>query len=202
MKKIVGAVSAALLVLALHAPAQGLDLRVGGNLNWGTANDFGIGPRIEVDLKEYFPGLRLAGDYHRFFDSQVYSDVDGRVVEANSWDVGVHVLYDVARVSVAEGATIYAGIGVMYAKRNYDHWLGAAAEDISDDELRNRYSKLQALEADYDGASGVSVPLTVGSTFTTGWTVIPYVEARYTIGIVDELLLAAGILFSTGSGTE
>lgn len=202
MKKAVGFFSAATLVLALHAPSQALDLRLGGNVNFGTANDFGVGPRVELDLGSAVPGLRLAGDYHKFFDSRVYNDVDGLAVESNSWDAGFHVLYDVATVAIAEGATIYAGAGLTYAERTYDHWLRTSAETISDGELRNRYGKLQKLEEKYARGSGMNVALTVGSAFNTGWTVIPYVEARYTIGAVDELLLAAGLLFSTGSGTR
>ena len=64
------------------------------------------------------------------------------------------------------------------------------------------HGKLQRLEDKYRSDSGASFALTVGSTFNTGWTVIPFVEARYTIGVVDELTLAAGILFSTGLGAE
>jgi len=200
MKKVIGVVSAALLVLAFHAPAQALDLRVGASVNYGTSNDFGVGPRVELDFGDYVPGLRLAGDYHKFFDSHVYNDVDGLAVESNSWDAGFHVLYDFTTLAIAEGATLYVGAGMLYAKRHYDHWLQPAAEEITDGEIRNRYGKLQKLQEQYTSDSGVSFALTVGSTFSTGWTVIPFVEARYTIGIVDELMIAAGILFSTGSG--
>jgi hypothetical protein len=202
MKNVIGTISVALLVLALQAPAQAVDLRIGGNVNFGTANDFGIGPRIELDLDDYVPGLRLAGDYHKFFDSHVYDDFDGLAVEANAWDAGFHVLYEFATLDIAEGAAVYAGAGVLYAKRNYDHWLKAAPEEITDAELRNRYGKLQRLEDKYRSDSGASFALTVGSTFNTGWTVIPFVEARYTIGVVDELMLSAGILFSTGSAAK
>jgi hypothetical protein len=202
MKKVIGVFSAAALVLALHAPAQGLDLRAGVNANFGTTNDFGVGPRVELDFGEYAPGLRIAGDYHKFFDSEVYNDVDGLVVESSSWDAGFHILYDFATVPIAEGATLYAGAGVIYAKRNYDHWLKRSAEEIPDSELRNRYDKLLTLQEKYKDDSGASLALTVGSTFNTGWTVIPFVEARYTIGVVDELMLALGILFSTGSGAK
>lgn len=202
MKNVIGGIGAALLVLALHAPAQGLDLRVGANVNYGTANDFGIGPRVELDFGDYVPGLRLAGDYHKFFDSHVYGDIDGLAVESNAWDAGFHVLYEFATLPIGEGAGLYAGAGVLYAKRDYDHWLKPATADITDGELRNRYGKLKSLEEKYKGDSGASFALTVGSTFATGWTVIPFVEARYTIGVVDELLIAAGILFSTSGGAQ
>lgn len=202
MKKAIGAVGAALLVLALHAPARALEVRVGATANFGTANDFGVGPRVELGLGDYVPGLRLAGDYHKFFDSNVYDDVDGLAVESHAWDAGFHVLYDFMTVDIAEGANIYAGAGLLYAKRTYDHWLPPAAEDLTDAELRNRYGKLQTLEQKYNSDSGTSLALTVGSTFNTGWTVIPFVEARYTIGIVDELTVAVGILFSTGATAQ
>jgi len=193
MKKVMGVIGAAMLVLAFHAPAQGLDLRAGGNVNFGTANDFGVGPRVELDIGEALPGLRLAVDYHKFFDSSVYSDINGLAVESKSWDVGFHILYDVATVPLAEGATIYVGAGLLYVKRSYDHWLKSSEAYISDGDLKK-------LEADYQSNSGMSGALLVGSTFNTGWTVIPYVEARYTIGVIDELMLSAGILFSTGGG--
>jgi hypothetical protein len=200
MKKMMGFVSAALVGLALAAPAQAVDLRFGANVNYGTSNNFGLGPRIELGVEEFVPGLRLAADYHKFFDHNVYSDVDGLAVESSAWDLGFQVLYDVTTVAVAEGATIYAGGGITYAKRSYDHWLKASSptDVFPDSELRNRYNKLLKLEDQYKDDSGIGVALIVGSTFNTGWTVIPYVEARYTIGTVDELLLAAGILFSTG----
>jgi hypothetical protein len=204
MKKAIGVISAAVLVLALQAQvqAQGLDLRVGATANLGTSNDFGVGPRVELDLDDYVPGLRLAADYHKYFDSQVYSDVDGLAVESSSWDAGFHILYDIATIAIAEGATLYAGAGVLYAKRHYDHWLKPALEELPADEVVNRYGKLQKLQDQYLSDSGASVALTVGSTFNTGWTVIPFVEARYTIGVVDELMVAAGILFSTGLGSD
>ena len=202
MKKVIGVLSAAALVLTLQAPARAIDVRIGANANYGTENKFGVGPRVELDFGEYAPGLRIAGDLHKFFDSEVYNDVDGLVVESNSYDYGVHILYDFATVPIAEGANLYAGAGVIYAKRNYDHWLKRSAEDISDSDLRNRYDKLPTLQEKYQDDSGASLALTVGSTFNTGWTVIPFVEARYTIGVVDELMVALGILFSTGSGAK
>ena len=202
MKKMLGFISAAMLVLALHTPALAVDLRIGGNINYGTSNNVGIGPRLELEIGDIIPGLRLAADYHKFFDSHVYSDVDGLAVESSSWDAGFHILYDVTKVAIAEGANIYAGAGVMYAKRSYDHWLKTSTDAISDSELRNRYGKLQKLDEQYQSDKGMSVALTVGSTFNTGWTVLPYVEARYTIGVVDELLLSLGILFSTGGGAR
>jgi hypothetical protein len=200
MKNLTGFTGAALLVLALTAPAHALDLRIGANANFGTSNDFGVGPRVELALGDLVPGLRVAADYHKFFDANVYSDVDGLVVESSAWDAGLHVYYDLATLPVAEGATIYAGGGVVYAKRSYDHWLKSADSAITDGDLRNRYDKLPTLQERYASNSGASLALTVGSTFNTGWTVIPYVEATYTIGVVDELLLAVGILFSTGLG--
>lgn len=196
MKKVLGVISAALLALAITAPAQALDLRVGGNVNFGTDNDFGVGPRIELEINDYVPGLRLVADYHRFFKSNVYSDISGLAVESSSWDVGFHVLYDVATVPVGEGATIYVGAGMLYAERSYDHWLKASEGYVTDVDLG------QKLMNDYKSASGVSGALIVGSTFNTGWTVIPYVEARYTIGVIDELMLSAGLLFSTGGGGQ
>ena len=202
MKKVIGVFSAAVLVLALRAPAQGLDLRVGANANYGTTNAFGVGPRLELDFADYAPGLRLAWDYHYYFDNGVYSDIDGLVVESRTWDTGLHVVYDVATVPVAEGATLYAGAGVLYAKRNYDHWLKRSAAEIPDSELRNRHDKLLTLQEKYKDDAGASFALSFGSTFATGWTVLPFVEARYSFGVVDELLLAAGILFSTGSGAR
>lgn len=201
MKKLIGTVSAALLFLVTCTPALASDLRIGATANFGTANDFGVGPRIEFGLEEYVPGLRLAADVHRFFDSRVYNDIDKFTVESNSWDGGFHVLYDLATLSIAEGATLYAGAGVLYAKRNYEH-LQPSPEGISADELQRRVIKLQELKKKYEGDSGASFALSVGSTFNTGWTVIPFVEARYSIGVIDELSLAAGLLFSTGSGTR
>ena len=200
MKKLIGVVGAAVLVVTLHAPARALDLRLGANANYGTTNDFGVGPRVELDFGDAAPGLRLAGDFHQYFDTNVYNDVDGLVVESSCWDAGFHVVYDISTVPVGLGATLYAGAGAVYAKRSYDHWLKRSAEEITDSELRNRYDKLQTLQEKYKDDSGVSFALTVGSTFATGWTVIPFVEARYTVGVVDEFMLAAGILFSTGTG--
>ncbi len=202
MKRVVGVIGAAMLVLSLHAPARGIELRVGATANYGTSNNFGVGPRLELDLGEYVPGLRLAGDYHKFFDSHIYSDLDKLAVESTAWDAGFHVLYDLTTVAIADGATLYAGAGVLYADRKYDHWIGAAAETITADDLFTRYGKLQKLQDKYKSDSGTSFALTVGSTFNTGWTVIPFVEARYTIGVVDEFMLAAGVLFSTGAGAK
>ncbi|MHB8835308.1 MAG: hypothetical protein ACYC9Y_06335 [Candidatus Methylomirabilia bacterium] len=201
MKKMIGVIGAAVLVLALQAPAHGLDLRVGANVNYGTANDFGLGPRVELDFNDYVPGLRLAGDYHKFFASRVYNDIDELSVKSNSWDVGLHVVYDFTTVAIAEGATLYAGAGVLYAKRSYDY-LQASTADLTAAELLNRAEKLKRLQEKYQGDSGASLALTVGSTFNTGWTVVPFVEARYTIGVVDELMVAAGLLFSTGLGAR
>ena len=198
MKKVIGVISAALVVLALHAPAQAIDLRIGGNLNYGTSSDVGIGPRIELGLEDYVPGLRLAADYHKFFDSEAYGDINGLTVDASSWDLGLHILYDFTTLAIAVGATLYAGAGLLYADRTYDHSLKptngvASAED---------YDSFNQLQEKYQSDSGASLALTVGSTFNTGWTVVPFVEARYTIGVVDELMLAVGILFSTGMGAK
>lgn len=195
MKKVLGVISAAMLVLAFHTPAQGVDLRVGGNVNFGTANDFGVGPRVELDINDYVPGLRLAADYHKFFDANVYGDINGLTAESSSWDVGFHALYDVATLPIGEGATIYVGGGLLYAERSYDIWVKSYNAYVSDGEVRG-------LEEKYKSATGVSGALIVGSTFNTGWTVIPYVEARYTIGVIDELMLSAGLLFSTGGGAR
>lgn len=202
MKKVIGVIGAAALVLALQAPAHGLDLRVGANVNYGTANDFGLGPRVELDFNDYVPGLRLAGDYHKFFASRVYNDIDELSVKSSSWDVGLHVVYDFTTVAIAEGATLYAGAGVLYAKRSYDYSVQVATADLTAAELLNRDDKLKRLKEKYQGDSGAGLALTVGSTFNTGWTVVPFVEARYTFGVVDELMVAAGLLFSTGLGAE
>jgi hypothetical protein len=201
MKKVVGVIGAAMMVLSLHTPAQGFDLRVGASANFGTANNFGVGPRVEFGLGDYVPGLRLAADYHRFFDSQVYDDVDGLTVESSAWDAGFHVLYDVTTIAIADGATLYAGAGVLYAKRHYDHWQ-PTTEGLTAAEVSSRAGNLQKLEDKYKSDLGASLALSVGSTFNTGWTVVPFVEARYTIGVVDELMLAAGLLFSTGGGAQ
>jgi len=201
IKKLIGGVSAAVLVLALQTPAQGFDVLVGANANFGSSNNFGVGPRVELGLGDYVPGLRLAADYHKFFDSQVYNDIDDLTVKSNSWDAGFHVLYDITTVDIGEGATLYAGAGVLFAKRHYDHWQ-PTAEGLTADELLIRSGKLQKLENKYNSDSGASLALSVGSTFNTGWTVIPFVEVRYTIGVVDELMAAAGLLFSTGAGTQ
>jgi len=198
MKKVIGVVSAALVVLALHAPAQALDMRFGASANYGISNDFGVGPRLEVDLTEYVPGLRIAADVHRFFDSRVYSDIDGLSVVSSSWDTGLHVTYDFATVPILQGATLYGGLGIIYAERTYDHWLKNTGGSISDSELRARYDKLETLQGKYESGTGVGVALSLGSTFNTGWTVLPFVEGRYTIGVIDEFMLAAGIMFTTG----
>lgn len=202
MRRVIGVIGAAVLVLAFRTPAQGVDARLGANVNFGTANDFGIGPRVELDFNDYVPGLRLAGDYHKFFDSSVYNDIDELSVKSKSWDVGLHVIYDFTTVPIAEGATLYAGAGVLYAKRDYDYSFQAAAADLTDAEKLSRADKLQRLQEKYQGDSGASLALTVGSAFNTGWTVIPFVEARYTIGVVDELMVTAGLLFSTGGGSK
>ncbi len=202
MKKAIGAIGAAVLLLAFNAQAQGLDLRIGATANLGTSNNFGVGPRVEIDLDDYVPGLRVAADYHKFFDSSVYDDVDGLAVESRAWDAGLHVLYEFTTIAVGQGANLYAGAGLLFAKRTYDHGLQPADEDVTAAALLSRYNKLQTLQEKYQSDSGVSFALSVGSTFNTGWTVIPFVEARYTIGIVDELMVAAGIMFSTGLGAE
>lgn len=196
MKKIAGVFSAAVLVLTLHAPARGVDLSFGANVNLCTENNFGLGPRVEVGLGEYVPGLRLAADYHKFFESEVYSDIEGRVVKANAWDLGIHVIYDFAKIDVLEGATLYVGAGLLHAERRYDHWQELTTDGVAADE------SFQKLQEKYESDSGTSFALTVGSTFNTGWTVHPFVEARYTIGVVDELMVAAGLLFSTGLGSK
>jgi hypothetical protein len=201
MNKLIGTVSAAVLVLALQTPAQGFELRVGANANFGTTNDFGVGPRVELGLGDYVPGLRLAADYHKFFDSSAYGDIDGLTVESNSWDVGFHALYDVTTIGVGEGATLYAGAGLLYAKRHYDHWQPSTT-DLTAAERESRSAKLDKLRSKYKSDSGASLALSVGSTFNTGWTVIPFVEARYTIGVVDELMVTAGLFFSTDLGAK
>jgi len=190
------------LVLALRAPAQGVDLRVGATANYGTTNEFGVGPRLELGFAPYLPQLRLVWDFHQYFNSTVYNDVDGLVVESSSWDAGFHVVYDIVTFPVGQGVTLYGGAGGMYTDRNYDHWLKRSDEEISDSDLRNRYDKLQTLEDKYQDDSGASFALTLGTTFATGWTVIPFLEARYTFGVVDEFMMAGGILFSTGTGAE
>lgn len=198
MKRLVGIVSAAVLVLVVQTPARGFDLRAGANANFGTTNDFGVGPRVEFVPGDYLPGLRFAADYHFFFDSRTYKDVDGLTVDSHSWDAGFHVLYDLTTLAIAEGATLYAGAGMLYAKRHYKY-RQPSAEGITADELLHHSENLNKLKEKYQSASGASIALTVGSTFDTGWTVIPFVEARYTFGVVDELMLAVGILFSTDS---
>lgn len=205
MKKLVGFIGAAVLVLACHAPARALDLRVGANANYGTSDKFGLGPRAELDLGEYVPGLRLVGDYHKFFESGVYDsrvsdDLDGITVKSSSWDAGFHVTYDFSKVGIGEGASLYAGAGILYVRRQYDHWLQLpAGGGPVDEQTAAKYAELQNK---YSDDKGIGWALTVGSTFSTGWTVLPFVEARYTNGVVDEIMLALGLLFTTGPSSK
>ncbi len=164
--------------LAGAGSLQGQQVRVGGQVSLAEDTDFGIGPRVEVDLGRALPGLNLVGSFDFFFPdnfsfgNRISSDVD-------YWEINANGTYGFAFPSLP-GFEPYFGGGLNISRVAVE---GRDSGGPFDD------SKTQG-----------GLNLLVGADFPLPG-ITPFVELRLElkgddpVGIGDQFIVTGGLLF-------
>ena len=159
-----------LVGFGLFAGASGLEaqgVRVGGQLSFADDADFGIGPRIAVELGRVVPGLWLIGSFDYFFPDEGFS---ADVGDTDYWELNGNVAYQIDIPSAPQIAPYFGGgINVAHVSFTAD---GETEAEFSDTELG-----LNLL-------AGLDFPL-------QGFT--PFVEIRLEIEGGEQLVFAGGV---------
>lgn len=101
---------AALSLLALAGGAAEAQIRFGGQLNVADDTDFGLGPRVGVNLQELGPRFQILGTWDIYFP-----DAEG----LDYWELNGNVVY---RFELPETDAVvpYGGAGVNIARFDFD----------------------------------------------------------------------------------
>ena len=179
MRKLIGS---AVLVAALAAapvlaaaqrrpaarPAAGPAQRTsfGGQLDWGSDTDFGIGARVVFGLHSLFPTTPLDGivSFDYFFPSKPVG-----TTSLTYWEINGNVAYRIPHVRGSLAPYVGGGLNIAHASAT------AGTVTVSDTK------------------AGLNV--LGGTTFKVKGTVIPFAEARGEIGGGKTFILTGGIRF-------
>lgn len=115
--------SVVLLVAAcLTADPADAQIRFGGQLNAADDTDFGLGPRVALDLQELDSNLQVIGTWDFYFpDTDSGTDLD-------FWELNGNVVY---RLALPETDVVvpYGGGGINIARREFEGPTGAESDD-------------------------------------------------------------------------
>jgi opacity protein-like surface antigen len=108
-----GAMAVAMALPAGSLHGQGISLGVQGSV--ADEADFGIGPRIMLDLGPFDAGLRVVGSFEIFFPDDLELDDGGMLVPASIdyWEANLNLLYTLGLPLVP--ITPYVGGGLNFA---------------------------------------------------------------------------------------
>ncbi|MDX1577916.1 MAG: hypothetical protein R3266_05505 [Gemmatimonadota bacterium] len=145
------------------------DVRVGGQVSFADDADFGIGPRLAIELPGVSEGLWLVGTFDYFFPDEGFL---GDGTDVDYWELNGNAIYTI-RLPDAPNVEPYIGAGINIAR--FSSQVETEPEvDVSDTNVG-----LNIL-------GGLDFPL-------QGFT--PFVEARIEIDGGEQFVVTGGILF-------
>ena len=189
MKRLTGVLGAAVLVLALHAPAQAAGSAGRRQREFRDVERFRrrAAPRARLRRSTF----RGCGWPRTTTSSSAPASTATSTGSPSSRTPGTPASTSSTtwrRSPSPRGRRSTSAAACSTRSAATSHSLQPALEEITAGGARQPLRQPAAARATSTSSDkGVSVALSVGSTFNTGWTVIPFVEARYTIGVVDEL---------------
>jgi opacity protein-like surface antigen len=141
-------------------------LSPGVQASWASDSDFSLGGRVVVGLHGLVKGLESSGIFDYYFPGE------GAAANVADWEASANLAY---RVEI-EGRTLipYGGAGVGFARYT---------------------ATVRALETDLEGSeTRTGLNLLGGLLFELGRST-PFMEARVTLGGIDQFALSAGVRF-------
>ncbi|MGH7542243.1 MAG: outer membrane protein [Gemmatimonadota bacterium] len=159
----------ALSALAFAAADGSAQVRVGGQVSFADDADFGIGPRIALEIPRVLPGLWIVGSFDYFFPDEGLFGSEGDV---DYWELNGNLLYEF-EIPDTPGIIPYAGGGINIAHASF-----TTVEPIETDESNT--------EGGLNILGGAAFPLT---------GVTPFVEVRVEIEGGEQFVVTGGIMF-------
>lgn len=154
----------AFVVGAPSLSAQGV--KVGAQASFADDADFGIGPRLQIELPRVASGLWIASSFDYFFPDQGFGT---SVDDVDYWEFNANLLYDIALANVTN-LVPYIGAGLNVARVS----TTVGSESASNTDLGLNI------------VGGASFPLA---------SVTPFVEVRIEVEGGEQFVVAGGILF-------
>ena len=164
----------AVLVFSLMLSSGPLyaQVRLGGQMSYGSDTDFGLGARLSLGLDQLLEGLEVAGAFDWFFPDLESDDDD---LDYTYFEINGNFLYNFS----LQRTTIfipYAGAGVNIAHGSLD------SEILGDDEV-----EVSDTEVGMNILGGMKVNLTE--------RLQPFIECRFEIGGGEQFVVTGGLLF-------
>jgi opacity protein-like surface antigen len=171
MKKY-GVLAVFVLNLVLSTSPLYAQVQFGGQVNYGTDTDFGVGARVALGLEQLLEGLEITGAFDWFFPDLENDDED---VDYTYFEVNGNVLY---KLSLQQTTAFipYLGAGVNVAHGSLD------SEILGNDEV-----EISDTEVGMNVLGGMKVKLTED--------VQPFIECRFEIGGGKQFVVTGGLLF-------
>lgn len=157
-----------LLFGASTLSAQGV--RVGGQISFADDTDFGIGPRLGIELPSIAPGLWLVGSFDYFFPDRGLAGTSSSS-SIDYWEFNANLLYGVDLPDVTN-LEPYFGAGLNLARQSVTPNDGSAS--VSDSRLGLNL------------VAGLDFPLTA---------ITPFVEIRLEVDGGDQFVVTGGLTF-------
>lgn len=152
--------------LLMGATTLSAQVRVGGQVSFADDTDFGIGPRLGVELANVISGLWLVGSFDYFFPDQ---GLFGSASSIDYWELNANLLYGVPLADVTN-LMPYFGAGLNLARSSIAPASGGAS--VSDSRLGLNL------------VAGLDFPLS---------TITPFVELRLEVDGGDQFVVTGGV---------
>jgi len=146
--------------------AQGV--RVGGQISFADDTDFGIGPRVGIELPNLASGLWLVGSFDYFFPDQ---GLFGSASSVDYWEFNVNLLYGIDLPNVTN-LEPYVGAGLNLARSSITP--NGSSETVRDSRLGLNL------------VAGLDFPLP---------SITPFVEVRLEVDGGDQFVITGGLTF-------
>ena len=157
---------AAIVAVVMVASATGAEAqRFGGQVNWGSDSDLGVGARAEFDLAGK---LTQTGPFSKAF---IIGAFDYYFMNCDPYDCSFYEINPSLAIPVGPPErNIYVGAGLNLAFQTFDYGFGSAS------------------------ASSTGINLLGGMKFPLG-NLSAFTEARFSLGGSEQLALSFGLLF-------
>jgi opacity protein-like surface antigen len=156
------------------AAAPAPRMTFGPELSLGTETDLGLGARLVFGLRSLFRRTPIDGQVgFLYFFPSVPAGPPGSNVSAGYWEVNANVAYRIPKVRGSLAP--YVGGGLNIAHGSGEATFGGSTVKSS--------------------ATDVGLNLLAGTTFRVKGTMIPFAEARGTVGGGGQLVIGGGLRF-------
>lgn len=161
LRTIIGLVGLVLLPSALLA-----QVGVGGQGNWGTDSDWGVGGRVSLDFTDFSAGgvpFAIIGSYDRFWPDDLFG------IDVEYWEVNANAVY--AAPAYRGVLASYAGLGLNISRFSVTSTVLGGA-----DESETRYG----------------LNLVSGTKYKIG-RIYPFLEGRFEIEGGEQFVITLGL---------